>query len=109
LPNTIATSAGAAASAPVRRSARSELLERHATTPRRAPQHKLAVGYRTDEIRHDDRLAQHIVRACRESRRFMVGKLMRLHEHEPRESHRAYRPRRRADIARMRGAHEDET
>jgi len=38
-----------------------------------------------------------------------VGKVMRLHQHEPREPHRAYRPRRRADIARMRGAHEDES
>ncbi|EIL93389.1 hypothetical protein UU5_12980 [Rhodanobacter sp. 115] len=51
---------------------------------------------------------QHVIRACRQGMSLGIRETVRRHQFHPGETHGADGPRRTADVARMRGAHQHE-
>ena len=80
-------------------------------TPRRRadrPSAKLVPASAAIMSRWTPGAGQHVVRTRRQRVRLRIGKARRLHQFQPRETHRADRPRGAADVARVRGAHQHE-
>ena len=91
-----------------RRLARVKFRQGDPAPARRQAQCETAAGQRVDQLLVHAGLLEHVVGTGSQRVRLAVGEMRRLHQLHPGETHRADRPRRAADVARMGGARQHE-